>query len=85
MPTRHLPLADLSLTLSFCRVRSGFVVRIEQMLSRRFSFSGRLCGLLLCSCSCLSFLILLYKKLASDRFLKMLVFSFLIFKSVFQK
>lgn len=57
MPTRHLPLAGLSLTVSFCPVRSGFVVRIEQMLSCRFSFSGRLCGLLLCSCSCLWFLI----------------------------
>ena len=31
------------------------------------------------------FLFLLYQKLASDRQLKMLVFSFLIFKSGFQK
>ena len=26
------------------------MVRIEQMFSCRFSFTGRLCGLLLCSC-----------------------------------
>ena len=49
MPTRHLHpcfFDACSFILSGKVCFEGFVVRIEQMFPCRFSFTGRLCGLL---------------------------------------
>ena len=85
MPRRHLlpSLIDLIrlLLLIFSNACSGeFVVRIEKMFSYRSSFYV----LFYCTVAACGFLFLLYQKLIrSDRYLKVSLLSFLIFKSGF--